>query len=258
MKKLFAVVVESLALVFGQPLITQYRSEVAAQIQLPSGQFSGTAYALNAGSAAVAAAGNAGGVAITPPLGGLHLPQPATAGLRATTRLQSTAPIRNTSSNPAIVTESGPVKGILVNTVREYLGIPYAAPPLGALRWLPPQPFGRWKGLLQAAQFGNFCIQPDGHGGTFGSEDCLSLNIYSSREKKNQNQHDGLPVMVWIHGGGLTTGAGGFYDPTPLVQRGNVIVVTINYRLGPLGIFAHPAIDGEGHINGNYALMDQQ
>ena len=254
MKKLFAIVVESLALVFGQPLITQYRSEVAAQLQLPSGQFSGTVYAVNAGSAAVAAAGDTGGLAIVPAVGALRLPQPATASSQATTVRQSTAPIPNTDSNPAIVTESGPLKGILVNNVREYLGIPYAARPLGALRWVPPQPFGKWKGLLQAIRFGNFCVQPDGHGGTFGSEDCLSLNIYTPSD----NQNNGIPVMVWIHGGGFTTGAGGFYDPTPLVQRGNVIVVTINYRLGPLGIFAHPAIDGEGHINGNYALMDQQ
>jgi para-nitrobenzyl esterase len=103
-----------------------------------------------------------------------------------------------------------------------------------------------------AIQFGNFCSQPG-----FGSEDCLYLNVYTPRHKKKQNEHHGLPVMVWIHGGALVTG-GGFYDPTRIVEQSGVIVVTINYRLGLFGFFAHPAIDAEGHLDGNYGLMDQQ
>jgi para-nitrobenzyl esterase len=154
---------------------------------------------------------------------------------------------------PAIVTQSGPLKGIETPTLNEYLGIPYAVPPVGNLRWRPPRPFGRWHGVFQATQFGNFCTQPD-----LGSEDCLYLNVYTPSERKNQNKHHGLPVMVWIHGGSLVTGGGGFYDPTRIIEQSGVIVVTINYRVGLFGFFAHPAIDAEGHRNGNYGLMDQQ
>ena len=157
------------------------------------------------------------------------------------------------NKTPAIVTESGPLKGIVEGNITEFLGIPYAAPPVGALRWTPPQPYGRWHGVLDASSFGNVCTQGGG-----GSEDCLFLNIYVPNFKKNANKHGGaMPVMFWIHGGGLTSGAGSDYDPTPLVEQG-VIVVTINYRLGYLGFFAQTAIDSEGHENGNYGLMDQQ
>lgn len=154
---------------------------------------------------------------------------------------------------PAIVTESGPLKGIINGNITEFLGIPYAAPPIGSMRWRPPQSFGRWHGVLDASAFGSVCTQ-----GGRGSENCLFLNIYAPNFKKNANKHGGaLPVMFWIHGGGLTSGAGSDYDPTPLVDQG-VIVVTINYRLGYLGFFAQTAIDAEGHENGNYGLMDQQ
>ena len=99
---------------------------------------------------------------------------------------------------------------------------------------------------------------PDFFGTLLGDEDCLFLNVYTPGGKKNRHEHDDLPVMVWIHGGSLVTGSGGLYDPTPLVTKGNVIVVTINYRLGALGFLAHPALDSEGHLNANYGLMDQQ
>ena len=165
---------------------------------------------------------------------------------------------RGQSSNPAIVTEDGPVKGILSPEINQFLGIPYAAPPLGALRWTPPQSHGHWHGVLEATQLGNECPQLDFFGNEFGNEDCLFLNVYTPGLKKNQNKHDGLPVMVWIHGGSLVSWSGGLFDPTPLVEKGNVIVVTLNYRLGVLGFFAHPALDTEGHLNANYGLMDQQ
>ena len=158
------------------------------------------------------------------------------------------------SKTPAIVTASGPLKGIVNGNVAEFLGIPYAAPPVGNLRWMPPQPFGTWHGLLDASSFGNVCTQ-----GGRGSEDCLFLNIYAPNFKKNGNKHgSAMPVMFWIHGGGLTGGAGSDYDPTPLLAPQNVIVVTINYRLGYLGFFAQSALDSEGHDAGNYGLMDQQ
>jgi para-nitrobenzyl esterase len=166
------------------------------------------------------------------------------------------APIASADHPPIAVTESGLVIGTTANGINEFLGIPYAAPPVGPLRWRPPKPYGFFHGLVfQATQFGNLCFQPDALIGPFGSEDCLSLNVYVP--SANRPPHD-LPVMVWIHGGGLVSGAGFFYDPTPLVQKGGVIVVTINYRLGYLGFFAQPALDKEGHLAGNYGLMDQQ
>jgi para-nitrobenzyl esterase len=156
----------------------------------------------------------------------------------------------------AIVTGQGQVIGLAVSGEHEYLGIPYAAPPLGNSRWLPPQPPARFGGLFQATQFGNPCIQRlAGAGPVFGSEDCLYLNVYVP---DGNPPAQGFPVMVWIHGGALVYGAGSDYDPTSLVENGAVIVVTINYRLGLLGFFAHPAIDSQSPPVGNYGLMDQQ
>jgi len=108
--------------------------------------------------------------------------------------------------------------------------------------------------VFQATEFGNICTQ-DLSGTIFGVENCLFLNVYVPDGAPPVH---GFPVMVWIHGGGLVSGAGSGFDPTPLVEQGHVIVVTINYRLGFLGFFAHPAIDAEGHLNANYGLMDQQ
>jgi para-nitrobenzyl esterase len=120
---------------------------------------------------------------------------------------------------------------------------------------------------LEATQFGSECTQP----GPTGSEDCLFLNVYTPAQAAPADATDpvgdatadaakkkALPVMVWIHGGGLTAGGGDLYDPTPLVKGGGVIVVTINYRLGVLGFLAQTALDSEGHESGNYGLMDQQ
>jgi para-nitrobenzyl esterase len=153
----------------------------------------------------------------------------------------------NSLNNATILTENGPLEGIVAAQMNQYLGIPYAAAPVGALRWIPPQSFGQWQGVFQATQFGNECPQAGG-----GDENCLFLNIYTpDLETKHA-------VMVWIHGGGLTSGAGSDFDPTPLVEGGGVVVVTINYRLGMLGFFAHTALDAEGHLAGNYGFMDQQ
>ena len=158
------------------------------------------------------------------------------------------------TKTPAIVTTSGPIKGVFNGTTAVFKGIPYAAPPVGDLRWMPPQPYGPFNGLFDASSFGSTCTQPGR-----GTENCLFLNIYVPNFKKNGNKHHGaMPVMFWIHGGGLTAGAGSDYDPTPLLAPGNVIVVTINYRLGYLGFFAQTALDTEGHDAGNYGLMDQQ
>jgi len=129
---------------------------------------------------------------------------------------------------------------------------------VGNLRWLPPQRPASFQGVFPATQFGNACPQSDGAGGVFGDENCLFLNVYVPNVSQDQQPVHGFSVMVWIHGGGLDSGTGEFYDPTPLVVKGRVIVVTINYRLGFLGFFAHPALDAEGHLNANYGYMDQQ
>jgi para-nitrobenzyl esterase len=142
--------------------------------------------------------------------------------------------------------------------MRAFRGIPYAAPPVADLRWRPPQPAAAWHGVRDATQFGAHCAQGASPFGLASqSEDCLFLNVFQPRLAV-----PGVPVapvMVWIHGGALVVGESDDYDPTPLVQRG-VIVVTINYRLGALGFLAHAALAGESAQGaaGNYGLMDQQ
>jgi para-nitrobenzyl esterase len=153
--------------------------------------------------------------------------------------------------DPIVATNNGLVRGVATGSTDQFLGIPYAAPPTGALRWQPPRPAARWHGVRDADQFGPTCAQgPDAFGGPASTaEDCLYLNVYTPARRAH-----GRPVMVWIHGGSLVTGAGSGYDPTGLVRDG-VVVVTINYRLGALGFLAHPALGAE---SGDYGLMDQQ
>ncbi|HTS21200.1 MAG TPA: carboxylesterase family protein [Casimicrobiaceae bacterium] len=162
-----------------------------------------------------------------------------------------------------VVTESGPLTGTVSTDgkVNEYLGIPYAAPPVGPLRWMPPQPFGAWTGTLAATTYARPCPQqsPASPTGSIGVEDCLHLNVFVPNfTTTDREDESGLAVMVWVHGGGLVRGDASDYDPTPLVEQGGVIVVTLDYRLGLLGFFAHPALDREEHLAGNYGLMDQQ
>ena len=161
---------------------------------------------------------------------------------------------------PTATVEQGLLSGVEVGSVDEFLGVRYATPPVGDLRWRPPQPVTPGQQQLDATQLGNNCAQGKSPWGTpSSSEDCLFLNIYvPAATGGSQRWERKLPVMVWIHGGGFTAGDGGAYDPTGLVEEGNVIVVTINYRLGALGLFAHPALDAEHHLLANYALMDQQ
>jgi para-nitrobenzyl esterase len=158
------------------------------------------------------------------------------------------------SEGPVVVTADGAVSGRVVGGVDEFLGVPYAAPPVGPLRWRPPQPVARWNGVRDATRFAPHCAQPPSPlGGTTGSEDCLYLNVFAAG-----TAHRPRPVMLWIHGGALTTGESDDYDPTPLVRNG-VVVVSINYRLGLFGFLAHPALaSGPGGASGNYGLMDQQ
>ncbi len=153
-----------------------------------------------------------------------------------------------------INTTGGVVQGISTSSTNKYLGIPYAAPPTGPLRWRAPQP-ASWSGVLQANTLPPICPQPAGPLGAASlNEDCLYLNVYAPSSGNN-----GLPVMVWIHGGAFKSGTGDTYDGTTLTQNG-VIVVTLNYRLGYLGFLANPVLDEEssGGGSGDYGLMDQQ
>jgi para-nitrobenzyl esterase len=162
-------------------------------------------------------------------------------------------------SDPSIVTtEGGAIQGVVTKSYRRFSGIPYAAPPVGELRFVAPQPAKHWHGVRKATGVGHSCAQPaDPVIYQFGStyEDCLYLNVYTPYPAAAKP----LPVMVWIHGGGYVTGTGADYLASGLSSKGQVIVVTINYRLGPFGFMAHPAFTAESAgASGNYGLLDQQ
>jgi para-nitrobenzyl esterase len=169
----------------------------------------------------------------------------------------SAGPAAATATDPTLVkTNKGYVQGFTNGNVREFLGIPYAAPPVGALRWMPPKAHARWRTPLDATKFGPHCPQNlSVFGQASDTEDCLYLNVFTPAVQAKRQR---LPVMVWIHGGAFVVGESDDYDPTNLVEDGNVIVVTFNYRLGVLGFFADPALDAEPHPVANYGLMDQQ
>jgi para-nitrobenzyl esterase len=158
---------------------------------------------------------------------------------------------------PVASTADGAVRGTATGGTDEFLGIPYATPPVGPLRWRPPQPAAQWRGVRDATQFAPHCPQPASPFGVAStSEDCLYLNVFAPAGSVRGAAR--LPVMVWIHGGALITGESNDYNPAGLVRQGT-IVVTINYRLGALGFLAHPALAGRpGGPSGNYGLMDQQ
>ncbi len=172
----------------------------------------------------------------------------------------SAAPVGHRSPGPGLIvrTADGAVRGMTAGRTDEFLGIPYAAPPVGPLRWRPPQPAASWHGVRDATQFAPHCAQPPSPFGVAStSESCLYLNVFRPAGARRGGSR-GLPVMVWIHGGALIVGESNDYDPAGLVRRG-VIVVTINYRLGVFGFLAHPALaSGPGGPSGNYGLMDQQ
>jgi para-nitrobenzyl esterase len=158
------------------------------------------------------------------------------------------------SGAPVVKTHAGAVRGNVDGNLRVFLGVPYAAPPVGNLRWRPPAAHANWVDTLDASRAGNSCTQMSfRRGGPEGSEDCLYLNIYSPVSGGTR-----LPVMVWIHGGTFIAGTGSSYDGSKLAAKGNLVVVTINYRLGPFGFLASRSLDSAGHPSGNYGLLDQQ
>lgn len=160
------------------------------------------------------------------------------------------------------VVETGALRGVEGDGVTAFLGVPYAAPPVGALRWRAPQPVHPWSGVRDATRIGADCTQAIGRrailggggGIVVGSEDCLFLNIYAPAGEAKD-----LPVMVYLPGGAFTVGAGANYDPSRLAREQKRVVVTLNYRLGALGWLAHPGfqVEGEG-FGGNFGLIDQQ
>lgn len=150
----------------------------------------------------------------------------------------------------------GDLRGATTSSGFAFLGVPYAAPPVGELRWRPPARPRSWHGVRDATQYGASCPQgPSGFAGPGPfSEDCLFLNVATPTLRRNADR----PVIVWIHGGGLTQDASRNYDGSKLAASG-VVVVTINYRLGALGFLAHPALASRpGGPAGNYGWMDQQ
>ena len=180
-----------------------------------------------------------------------------------------------------VKTDTGQISGVAGKNaeVRVYKGIPFAAPPVGDLRWKPPQPVGRWGGVLMADKFGSECVQGGGRarggapkaaapkapapkdgaarggGGVSGSEDCLYLNVWTAAQSASEKR----PVLVWAYPGGYTSGNGASpaFDGEALAKRG-VILITFNYRVGPFGFLAHPELTKESDHNasGNYGLMD--
>jgi para-nitrobenzyl esterase len=171
-------------------------------------------------------------------------------------------PSTNSAANGAIKVDGGLVSGTIAGGVTIFKGVPFAAPPIGDLRWKPPQPVSPWTGVRQCEAFRPECPQAPYPAGSLyysppqpQSEDCLYLNIWSTAGSRDKQ-----PVMVWIHGGALTRGSGSgrYYEGAELAKKG-VVLVTINYRLGPFGYLAHPELTAESpnHSSGNYGVLDQ-
>ncbi len=171
------------------------------------------------------------------------------------------APLLAASSAPQVKTTAGVVEGVSDGPVHAFLGIPYAAPPVGELRWKPPLPAANWTGVRQATAFGPHCMQGKVYGDMKfrdpgASEDCVTLNVWVPTKPAAAK----LPVMVWIYGGGFVAGppSAARQDGANLAQPG-VLGVSMNYRLGIFGFFVHPELAKESGHNaaGNYGLMDQ-
>lgn len=175
------------------------------------------------------------------------------------------APLLAAANADVVRVEGGQLSGIAgyEEGIRVFKGIPYAQPPVGDLRWRAPRPLPAWEGVRAAENFSSTCMQmPYAEGSPYRaadqpvSEDCLYLNVWTAA-KSNRERH---PVMVWIHGGNFTRGSGSLaaYDGTELAKKG-AVVVTLNYRLGIFGFYAHPELTRESDRNssGNYGILDQ-
>lgn len=166
------------------------------------------------------------------------------------------ADIPSRAQPAAIVhTAAGPVRGTVATDHRSFAGIPYAAPPVGALRWRSPQPVPHWTQPRPATAAGDPCPQRGVElGAASHSEDCLHLNVTTPRHTSGRR----LPVLVYLHGGSFEDGAGSLYGGAPLAAGGDLVVVTVNYRLGVFGFLAHPALNADAPLgSGNFGLEDQ-
>ncbi len=169
------------------------------------------------------------------------------------------------AGNPTVAeTLRGRLLGQVEDGIHVFRGVPFAQPPVGKLRWRRPQPLNPWNGVRDALEFGPISIQPSrpaagpfagimGHSQERMSEDCLYLNVWTPGLDDRRR-----PVMVWIHGGGLSSGSGSSpaYDGAPLASRGDVVIVTINYRLGALGFLPDPVLAEDDETEGNYGFHD--
>lgn len=155
-------------------------------------------------------------------------------------------------STDEIQVEQGRLHGVTEGAVRRFTGVPFAAPPVGDLRWAPPAPPASWSGVREATKPANICEQPSEglRPGQKPSEDCLYLNVTMPSKPSAKPR----PVLVFLHGGGFVGGSGGETDPRRMAERGDLIVVTPNYRLGVFGGFTHPALGRAG----SFFLQDQQ
>lgn len=158
-------------------------------------------------------------------------------------------------ARPVVVTDRGSVRGVIDHETDVFRGIPYAAAPVGELRFRPPQPPAAWDTVRDASKFGSPCPQRSTFGVIIGDEDCLTLNLW----RPSKPAREPRPVLVFIHGGANAIGSGSdpLQDGRALANDHDVIVVTINYRLGLLGFLAHPALTAESATSGNWAYLDQ-
>jgi para-nitrobenzyl esterase len=172
--------------------------------------------------------------------------------------VDATAADRPPDRPPLARSESGWLRGETDGDHVTFSGVPYAAPPVGALRWASPEPPARWRGVRDATQAAHKCPRletDDNRTETVaGSEDCLYLNVTVPRDRSPRER---LPVLVWIHGGNFTSGAGSEYDGVRLAVDGELMVVTINYRLDALGFLSSPSLDTRHGASGNYGIEDQ-
>jgi para-nitrobenzyl esterase len=163
------------------------------------------------------------------------------------------APLMSLASGATATVEQGVLQGTKEAGLTVYRGIPFAAPPVGDLRWRAPQPAAKWEGVRPADKFAPQCVQSIP--GITTSEDCLYLNVWTPAKSASAK----VPVLVWIYGGGFAVGGTSvpMYSGEKLAQKG-VVLVSIGYRLGPLGFLAHPGLSAESpqHVSGNYGLLD--
>jgi para-nitrobenzyl esterase len=156
--------------------------------------------------------------------------------------------VASAGENGVVWTDAGPIRGTVATDHQTYQGIPFAAPPVGELRWRSPQPVQPWSAVRDATKPSGACAQSKGGGAKTENEDCLYLNVFTP------SRHGRKPVMVWLHGGGNSYLTASGFDGTRMATQGDVVVVTTNFRLGFFGFLGHPGLPNSGA----YGIEDQQ